>query len=71
LQGLVKRNIRSGIIMNNLTQVTVVNESTLEVIFYCNTIKEAEAFIAGIEYKSPEEVRAGLYGIDAPEHLLK
>lgn len=50
--------------------VKVVFEATLEVVYQCNTIKEAEAFIAGVALKDREEVESGAYGIDAHEELL-
>lgn len=50
--------------------VTVVVEETQQIIFRADTVKEAEAFIAGIEYKAADEVHSGAYGINAPEHLI-
>lgn len=42
----------------------VVAEATGEVIFRGNSSGEAEAFIAGVARKDPDEVHAGAYGID-------
>lgn len=42
----------------------------LEQVFECETVREAEAFIAGVELRSPEDVHNGCFTIDAPEELV-
>lgn len=50
--------------------VAVVVNETCKVVFRCNTVREAECFIAGIELVQPVRVHEGYYGIDAPEELV-
>jgi hypothetical protein len=56
-----------------MTQVSVdyYDGTTREVkiLYRCNTIKEAEDWIAEREKVDPDNVHAGHYGINAPEEM--
>lgn len=50
--------------------IKVVSEQTLEIVFRCCTVSEAEAFIAGIALYEKDIVESGAFGIDGPENIV-
>jgi hypothetical protein len=51
--------------------VTIVHEPTLAILRECDTVQEAEQFIAQeLMVSDPDGVVRGDYGIDAPEEMV-
>ena len=51
-------------------KVVVVDEwEGFSIVYRCETVKQAEEYIAVLEKTNPRDVHAGRYGIDAPEWL--